>query len=115
MEDIPKDHRASISRNPPHWVPASEVRGEGIFIQFKEAVVEAWCQQVKELEKFIQRLFRDSERTRTEFFWNRLNANSPAEWEAACAPFRSNLWEEVLGRLASPALPANPPPYNPPR
>jgi MrfA Zn-binding domain len=49
VEDIPKDHRATISRNPPLWVPASEVRGEGIFIQFKETAVQAWCEQVKKL------------------------------------------------------------------
>ncbi len=31
-----------ISRQPPSWVPADEVRGEGIFIQFKERFIEEW-------------------------------------------------------------------------
>ena len=64
VEDIPKDHRAIISRNPPLWVPASEVRGEGIFIQFKEAGVEAWCQQVKELEAVFAQAHREWRRAR---------------------------------------------------
>lgn len=64
VEDIPKDHRATISRNLPLWVPASEVRGEGIFIQFKEAVVETWCQQVKELEAVFAQAHREWRRAR---------------------------------------------------
>ena len=34
---------APLSRKPPRFVPASEVRGEGIFIQFREDVVAKWC------------------------------------------------------------------------
>ncbi len=33
---------APISRQPPSWVPAVEVRGEGIFIRFDEARLGAW-------------------------------------------------------------------------
>jgi hypothetical protein len=33
---------APISRQPPTWVPAAEVRGEGIFIQFNEARILEW-------------------------------------------------------------------------
>lgn len=33
---------APISRRPPTWVPAVEVRGEGVFIQFNEAKIEEW-------------------------------------------------------------------------
>lgn len=33
---------ASLSRNKPDWVPASEVHGEGIFIRFDEASLTAW-------------------------------------------------------------------------
>jgi hypothetical protein len=64
VEDIPKDHRASISRNPPLWVPASEARGEGIFIQFKEAEIQAWCQRVKELEAVFAHAHREWRRAR---------------------------------------------------
>ena len=37
--------RVPISTQPPTWVPASEVRGEGIFLRFSEAAVSAWEQQ----------------------------------------------------------------------
>ena len=33
---------APISRQPPTWVPAAEVRGEGIFLQFNEAKILEW-------------------------------------------------------------------------
>jgi hypothetical protein len=33
---------APLSRNPPSWVPAIEVRGEGIFIQFNEDKIQEW-------------------------------------------------------------------------
>jgi hypothetical protein len=63
--------------------------------------------QVAELEDFTQRLLRRSERARNEFFWNRVKAASPQEWESACLPFRQLLWDEVIGRLPSPAIPIN--------
>jgi hypothetical protein len=34
---------ARVSRVDPQFVPASEVRGEGIFIQFREDKVGEWC------------------------------------------------------------------------
>lgn len=36
------DQRMCLSRRPPAWVPAAEVRGEGIFVQFKEPQIQAW-------------------------------------------------------------------------
>ncbi len=36
---------AGLSRQRPVWVPASEVRGEGIFIRFNEAKIESWLGQ----------------------------------------------------------------------
>jgi hypothetical protein len=39
--DIPTS-TAPLARNSPTWVPASEVRGEGIFIQFDEERIQAW-------------------------------------------------------------------------
>ena len=41
--EVPGDRRMPMTRRPPQWVPASEVRGEGIFIRFDEAEVFAWC------------------------------------------------------------------------
>ena len=63
--------------------------------------------QVKELENFTQGLLRESEHARAEFFWNKVKGASAGDWETACAPFRQILWEEVIGRLPSPAVPVN--------
>lgn len=40
--EISMDKLAPLSRRPPDWVPAADVRGEGLFIQFKEAAVREW-------------------------------------------------------------------------
>jgi dienelactone hydrolase len=63
--------------------------------------------QVLELEEFSQKLLSQSERTRAEFFWNRIQAKTPGEWEAACAPFKKALWEDVIGRLPGSGIPAD--------
>jgi hypothetical protein len=38
--------RAPVSRDKPTWVPASEVRGEGIFLRLHEDLVSAWEDKV---------------------------------------------------------------------
>lgn len=35
----------TVSRQKPAWVPATEVRGEGLFIQFKESAIQAWLER----------------------------------------------------------------------
>lgn len=40
--EIPIERRASISKRQAEWVPAGEVLGEGIFIQFDEALLSKW-------------------------------------------------------------------------
>ncbi len=47
--DIPTEN-APLSRVPPTWVPASEVRGEGVFIQFDEAKISEWANRVEVTE-----------------------------------------------------------------
>jgi hypothetical protein len=47
--DIPTS-TAPLSRNAPTWVPASEVRGEGIFIEFNEERTQAWLER-KEIQE----------------------------------------------------------------
>lgn len=42
-----------ISRNPPTWVPASEIRGEGIFIQFDEDAIRKWESRSDVLDREI--------------------------------------------------------------
>lgn len=43
--DVPSEFRPPISRHLPTWIPATEVRGEGIFIHFKENALQAWENQ----------------------------------------------------------------------
>lgn len=40
--NVPAKYRAPLSRTTPHWVPATEVKGEGIFLQFEEPLLQAW-------------------------------------------------------------------------
>lgn len=40
--ELPQDYWAPLSRQEPKWVPATEVRGEGLFIQFKESGIAQW-------------------------------------------------------------------------
>ncbi len=42
-QDIPAELRAPLSRGAPSWVPVSEVRGEGLFLQFKRDVLINWA------------------------------------------------------------------------
>jgi hypothetical protein len=43
--DFPKDQRVPLSRKAPKWVPTSEVRGEGVFLQFSEPAIESWVRR----------------------------------------------------------------------
>ncbi|MEA5551193.1 DUF1998 domain-containing protein [Anabaena cylindrica UHCC 0172] len=51
--EILTEHKVDLSRNKPKWVPASEVKGEGIFIQFQEAILSQWekSQLLREYER----------------------------------------------------------------
>ena len=40
--EISRSNWAPISRQDPTWVPAAEVKGEGIFLQFNEETIAAW-------------------------------------------------------------------------
>lgn len=45
LDELPSNVRAPISRKPATMVPAVEVRGEGIFIQFDETQVAEYCDE----------------------------------------------------------------------
>lgn len=47
---FPANQRATLSRIQPSWVPASEIRGEGLFFQFKEDAVQEWVHRTKRLD-----------------------------------------------------------------
>jgi hypothetical protein len=40
--DVPEKKRAPITRQRPSFVPASEVRGEGVFLRFRESSIQEW-------------------------------------------------------------------------
>lgn len=41
-QQSPQDYQVSLSREKPTWVPATEVKGEGIFLQFNEDKLQEW-------------------------------------------------------------------------
>lgn len=47
---FPPNQRARLSRKDPSWVPASEIRGEGLFFHFKEDRIRKWCDDAKHHE-----------------------------------------------------------------
>ena len=49
-DEFPEEQRAPLSRGLPPWVPATEVRGEGLFIQFSEGAIEEWMATVVALD-----------------------------------------------------------------
>jgi hypothetical protein len=64
--------------------------------------------QFDQLVAFTQQLMRDSEAKRQAAFWAKLDTSTPEKYAAAAAPFRKQLWEEVIGKLPEPTLPMNP-------
>jgi dienelactone hydrolase len=99
---------------------APEERRKGLDAQARQK------RQVKELERHVQGLVRDSARTRNAFFLDRTTLmrtlaprgkrfrmfrvkEQPAETFAReAAPFREIFAREVIGRIDDPVLPANP-------
>ncbi len=63
--------------------------------------------QLDEMTAFTQGLVQKSSERRTEF-WARADASSIATWTRSSQPLREYVWEEIIGRLQSPTLPANP-------
>ncbi|MBI4860174.1 MAG: DUF1998 domain-containing protein [Candidatus Riflebacteria bacterium] len=49
--------RAPLSRRPPRWIPAAEIRGEGLFIEFREDALTAWLERVREREEQFRRIY----------------------------------------------------------
>ena len=60
--EIPLALRAPICRGAPTWVPVSEVRGEGVFLQFREETLVKWCKAVAA---------RNTEFQQAHFAWRR--------------------------------------------
>ena len=58
MEELPEERRAPLSRKRPTWVPAAEVRGEGLFIEFREEALQRWLAGVAQHQH--NHTFRDA-------------------------------------------------------
>jgi dienelactone hydrolase len=63
--------------------------------------------QFNDLVSYTQSLVRQSPARRAEF-WSQANASSPERWKETTRFQRDYIWEEVIGRLPAPTLPANP-------
>jgi hypothetical protein len=65
LSEVAEPRRAPLSIEPPTWLPAAEVRGEGIFIRFNEDAIGQWrandavCRRESELRS-AYRAFRRS-------------------------------------------------------
>jgi hypothetical protein len=49
--DLPPENRARLSRKDPTWLPACETRGEGIFFQFSEPLIQDWVKRNRAYER----------------------------------------------------------------
>ena len=65
---------------------------------------ERMKRQFEELVEHCQKLMRQSEFRRREF-WARADFSSPARWAGTRQMYRDALWNEVIGRLADPSEP----------
>ena len=63
--------------------------------------------QFQELVQFTQKLLRQSEFRRREF-WSKADRSSLEAWTESCKYYRDYLWDEVIGRFPPPSVPANP-------
>ncbi|MGH2507083.1 MAG: DrmB family protein, partial [Ktedonobacteraceae bacterium] len=43
-DELPKNHIMRLANKGPFWVPAAEVRGEGLFLQLREEAIQRWLQ-----------------------------------------------------------------------
>jgi hypothetical protein len=70
--DVAPEKRGALSRRPPEWVPASEVRGEGVFLQFHEGILDKWLSKKATLER--EKEFREAHRR-----WRQSRKIEPAD------------------------------------
>jgi dienelactone hydrolase len=100
-EFLAKLRQPGQSLKPPGTAPEDK-RG----VRFSAA--ERQKRQVTQLVEHTQRLVRGSERKRDEAFWRPIKTSSADEWSTMTKAHQSNLWNNVIGRLPSATLPANP-------
>ena len=69
--------------------------------------VERLHRQFDQLVSYTKQLIDRSAARRVEF-WSKADSSSPERWNQSTRFFRDYIWDEVIGRLPSPSLPANP-------
>lgn len=69
---VDDERQTPLSRQSPTWLPASEVRGEGIFLRLKETALQSW-EQRPEVQKLEQEFFNAHKA------WRRLRKLNPQE------------------------------------
>ena len=63
--------------------------------------------QFDQLVDFTQKVIAHSPATR-ERFWAKADSSSPERWTESTQSYRDYIWDEVIGRMPNPDLPANP-------
>jgi hypothetical protein len=63
--------------------------------------------QFEQLVAHTQALIRSSGQNRTAY-WSQADASSPEAWKKTTQPIRNYIWEELIGKLPDPSVPANP-------
>jgi len=64
--------------------------------------------QVAELVGYTQRLYRESERVRNEFFWKNLRTDSMESFTNSTKPLRDFYRDQIIGVFTNTTLPVNP-------
>jgi dienelactone hydrolase len=64
--------------------------------------------QFDQLVDYSQKLMRQSEARRPDFFWSKLDTSSPETYQKPTQPLRDYYWEEVIGKLPKPEMAINP-------
>jgi dienelactone hydrolase len=83
--------------------PAKGVAGRGVDGRDENAIQK---RQVTELIEYCQRLMRNSEATRADY-WKEAVPKSAEVWHQSTQHLRTKCWDDLIGRLPDPSLPPN--------
>lgn len=86
---------------------AGALKPAGKAPQFKsdqKIAEERMRRQFEQLVEYTQKLVRQSEETRQEF-WKKADASSVENWRKTTPEYRRYLWEEIIGKLPDPSEP----------
>jgi hypothetical protein len=72
---VPEHRRGALARRSPRWVPAVDVRGEGVFMQFDGGALKVWLGRGIDVDE-RQGLFDRAHRQ----WWMRRGVTAPGPW-----------------------------------